>query len=152
MLDGWRKFGVPVRETGDCERSDKPEDILPEARRCWARPREPSASGWAAGRPLVSPPCRLLAWQGTSIWRISDLLAHAGRTSLDAVAAFDDIGLEGDGSRAAVQLQEEAAGIAEDRARLIATPERRGARGAVLADRLGQSAVCSGKKAMLSIR
>lgn len=50
ILEGWLKLGVPVREMGDCDRSDKPEEILPDARRCsW-----PSASGWAAGRPPVS--------------------------------------------------------------------------------------------------
>jgi len=35
-----------------------------------------------------------------------------------------------------VQLEEETAGVAEDGARLIATPERRGARRAVPADGL----------------
>lgn len=34
MLEGCEKFGVPVREMGDCERSERPEEILPEARRC----------------------------------------------------------------------------------------------------------------------
>lgn len=72
------------------------------------------------------------------------LLAHAGSASLDAVAALDDIGLERDGSRAAVQLQEEPAGVAEDGARFIATPERSGACRAVSADRLDMSATtCS---------
>lgn len=37
-----------------------------------------------------------------------------------------------------MQLEEEAAGIAQDGARLVAAPERSGARGAVLADRLGR--------------
>jgi hypothetical protein len=67
----------------------------------------------------------------------------AGSASLDAVAALDDIGLERDGARAAVQLQEEAAGVAEDGARLIAAPEGRRARSAILADRLEQSANCA---------
>jgi hypothetical protein len=60
MLEGWLKFGVPVREIGDCERSDKPEEILPDARRCWARASWPSASGCAAGRPPWSLVCRVL--------------------------------------------------------------------------------------------
>lgn len=64
------------------------------------------------------------------------LLASARPTGLDAVAALDDIGLEGYGPWAAVQLQEEAAGVAQHGARLIAAPEGRGARGAVLADGL----------------
>jgi len=45
---------------------------------------------------------------------------------LDAVARLDHVGLERDGTRAAVQLEEEAAGVAEDGAGLIATPERSG--------------------------
>ena len=56
--------------------------------------------------------------------------------SLDAVAAFDDICLERDGARPAVQLQEESAGVAEDGTRFIATPERCGACRAVPADGL----------------
>ena len=61
------------------------------------------------------------------------LLASTRPTRLDAVAALDDIGLEGDGSWTAMQLQEQAAGVAEDGAGFIAAPERRGARCAVLA-------------------
>lgn len=34
------------------------------------------------------------------------LLSSARSASLDAIAALDDIGFEGDGARAAVQLQE----------------------------------------------
>ena len=55
---------------------------------------------------------------------------------LYAVAALDDVCLERDWSRAAMQLQKQPAGVAQHGARLIATPERGGARGAVLADRL----------------
>lgn len=65
----------------------------------------------------------------------ASLLACTRPASLDAVPALDDIGFEGDGSWAAVQLQEEAAGVAQDRSRLIAAPKRCCARGAVLADR-----------------
>ena len=60
MLEGWLKLGVPVREMGDCERSDRPEEILPDARRCWARASWPSASGCAAGRPPWSLVCGTL--------------------------------------------------------------------------------------------
>ena len=35
-----------------------------------------------------------------------------------------------------MQLQEEATGVAQDGARFVASPQRRSARGAVLADRL----------------
>lgn len=34
ILDPKPKLGVPVREIGDCERSDRPDEILPDARRC----------------------------------------------------------------------------------------------------------------------
>ena len=40
------------------------------------------------------------------------LFATARSACLDAVAALDHVGLEGDGTRAAVQLQEQTAGIA----------------------------------------
>lgn len=63
-------------------------------------------------------------------------LLASGPARLDAVAALDDIRLERDGARAAVQLQEQPAGVAQHGARLIAAPERRRARRAVLADRL----------------
>lgn len=62
------------------------------------------------------------------------LCSLAGR--LHAVAALDNIGLEADGSRATVKLQEQTASIAKDGASFIASPERRCARAAVLADGL----------------
>jgi hypothetical protein len=60
------------------------------------------------------------------------LSARTRPASLDAVAALDDIGLEGDGSRAAMQLQKETAGVAEHGTCLIASPKRCSARRAVL--------------------
>lgn len=51
----------------------------------------------------------------------------------DAVARFDHVGFERDGARSAVQFEEEAAGIAEDGAGFVASPERCGGGGAVLA-------------------
>jgi hypothetical protein len=68
--------------------------------------------------------------------QLSYLLAASRTARLDAVAALDDVRLERDGPWAAMQLQEEAAGIAQDGAGFIASPQRRGARGTVLADRL----------------
>ena len=66
---------------------------------------------------------------------IAIVLARCLR-GLDAIARLDHVGLERNGSWASVELEEEAAGIAEDGAGLIATPER-GRRGcAVLADGL----------------
>lgn len=59
------------------------------------------------------------------------LLGTAGR--LDPVATLDNVGLEAYRSRTAVELEEETAGIAEDRAGFIASPERSSACSAVLA-------------------
>lgn len=58
------------------------------------------------------------------------------RRSLDAVSALDNVGLQAYRARTAVKLQEETAGIAEDTARLISSPERGGTCTAVLADGL----------------
>jgi hypothetical protein len=67
---------------------------------------------------------------------IGTYLLATRATGLDAVATLDDIGFEGDGPWTAVQLQKKTAGVAEDRARFIASPQRRGACRAILADRL----------------
>ena len=42
--------------------------------------------------------------------------------SLDSIPALDHVCFEGDGSRAAVKFEEEAAGVAENATRLIASP------------------------------
>lgn len=63
------------------------------------------------------------------------LLARSG--GLDAIARLDNVGLEGDRARSAVQLEEEATCVAEDRTDLIASPERSRRCGAVLARWLG---------------
>ena len=70
------------------------------------------------------------AWLGVVLRAVGEiaiaiLLARSLR-GLDAIARLDHVGLERDGTRAAVQLEEEAAGVAEDGAGLIATPERSG--------------------------
>ena len=70
---------------------------------------------------------------GISRWY---LLSRPLTSCLDAIAAFDDICFEADGSRSAVQLQEEPAGIAENRTRLIATPKWSRACGTILANGL----------------
>lgn len=49
---------------------------------------------------------------------------HARAHGLDTVAALDDIGLERNGAWPTMQLEEQAAGIAEYLTSLIASPER----------------------------
>lgn len=41
---------------------------------------------------------------------------------LDPVTTLDDIGLKTDGTRATMQLEEETAGVAEHRPRLVPSP------------------------------
>lgn len=71
---------------------------------------------------------------------IAIVLARCLR-GLDAIARLDHVGLERDGPWAAVEFEEEAAGIAEDGAGLIAAPEGCGGGCAVLADGLQRSCV-----------
>lgn len=52
---------------------------------------------------------------------LADLLLGAS-SSLDAVAALDNVRLETDWTGTAMQLEEETASIAQDRAHLVATP------------------------------
>lgn len=73
---------------------------------------------------------------------IAIVLARCLR-GLDAIARLDHVGLERDGSWAAVEFEEEAAGIAEDGAGLVAAPERCGGGCAVLTDGLEESFVSS---------
>ena len=61
------------------------------------------------------------------------LLATARPASLDAVAALDDICLEAYRSGPAMKFQEQATGVAQHGTDLIASPERRRRRGAILA-------------------
>lgn len=60
--------------------------------------------------------------------------SRGGRRGFDAVTRLDDVGFERDGASAAMELEKEAACIAEYLARLVAAPERCGGRRAVLAD------------------
>jgi len=54
--------------------------------------------------------------------------------SLDPITTLDDICFEANGSRPIVQLEEQAASVAQNRARVIATPQRCCAGFTVLAD------------------
>ena len=53
---------------------------------------------------------------------IAIMLARCLR-GLNAIARLDHVGLEGDGTRSAMEFEEEAAGVAEDGAGLVAAPE-----------------------------
>lgn len=56
--------------------------------------------------------------------------------ALDTIPALDDIGLEADGPRSAVQLEKQAARVTEHRTDFISAPKRSCRRGAVLTNRL----------------
>ena len=55
---------------------------------------------------------------------------------LGTVSRLDHIGFKADWARPAVQLEEQAASVAQDEAIFIAAPKRRGARRAILANGL----------------
>lgn len=61
--------------------------------------------------------------------------------SLDPVATLNDVRFQADGSRLAVEFEEEAARVAQHGAGLIAAPERCGGGAAVLADGLKRDMV-----------
>lgn len=63
-------------------------------------------------------------------------LAFRALSGLHTVATFDYIGLQAYRTRAAVQLEEQAAGVAKHRAEFVPAPQGRGGSAAVLADRL----------------
>ena len=91
--------------------------------------------GWGWNISLAGLEKRSVRW--SRLWAAYLLLhVHARTHSLDAVAALDNVCLEGNGPRPAVQLEEQAAGIAEDGAGLVATPQRSGGRLTILADGL----------------
>lgn len=145
--------GVLVREMGELERSEWPGDVFRDARRYPWEPRGGvPASDLEADRPFVSrevPDCNATRVSdgcgeragrvrpGEKIFRERTHLAlGALSSSFHPVATLDDIGLEADGAWTPVQLEEEAAGIAEDGAKLVPTPKGRGGGATVLADRL----------------
>lgn len=70
-----------MREMGDCDRSDRPDESFPDVRRCWERPMpiEGSmlASGWAAGRPTLSPACEQLGIVITAVLLLRTFLRPA---------------------------------------------------------------------------
>lgn len=124
-------FGVPVREMG--ELVSLPFGDWCVLRRALFAKSAPFASlpakPWFCFSPSVLD--SLPSGPGTTTYLF--LLGQLGPHRLDAIATLDDVCLERDGTGAAVQLEEEAAGVAEDGARLVAAPERRGRRLAVLA-------------------
>jgi hypothetical protein len=80
------------------------------------------------------------SWLGVILRAIGEIsiaivLARCLR-GLDTIARLDHVGLERDGSWAAVELKEETAGVAENGAGLVAAPERCRGGCAVLADGL----------------
>lgn len=82
---------------------------------------------------ILSRSLGLLDVAGQRVIGRACLLLGALTRSLDAVPALDHVRLEAYRARAAVQLEEQATGVAEDGTDLIASPERSGAGGAVAA-------------------
>ena len=63
------------------------------------------------------------AKRGAGNWSACLLLGRKIRShSLDTVATLDHISLEGDGSRSAVQLEEQAACVAKNGTKFVASP------------------------------
>jgi hypothetical protein len=129
--------GVAVREMGDFDLSDMADEIFWDVRR--SAGSIAAASGCAAGRPFASAgACAMSTWKKLSRL-IQDrvyLLPRALRGSFDTVPALDNVCLQADRTRSAVELEEQAASVAEHGAGFIATPERGGTCRAVLAYRL----------------
>lgn len=63
-------------------------------------------------------------------------LAFGALSGLHAVATLDYIGLQAYRTGSAMQFEEQAAGVAEDRSLFVAAPQGCGGRAAILADRL----------------
>lgn len=131
---GLFRLGVPDRDTGDFDWSDRVDERFVEVRR--SAGSIAAASGCAAGRPFASAGAccsqsRVLRKEYTV--PESHLLPRALASCLDAISTLDHIGLQADRTRPSVQLEKQAAGVAEHRALLIASPERCSACRAVLA-------------------
>ena len=138
-----------VRETGELEPFDALGESLPDARRRdWA----PGGGVAVLGRLAASPLASNAPWREKG--RVSATLdaSDSERTrereegaylppravarALHPIAALDDVCLETDRTRSAVQFEEKATGVAKNRAQIIASPEWGGGGGAVLADGL----------------
>ena len=126
--------GVPVREMGDFDLSDMADERFWEVRR--SAGSIAAASGCAAGRPFASAGACAMSTLGElprPVTGRAHLLPRALCRGLDAIPALDNIRFQADGTRPAVELEKQAARVAEDGAGFVATPERGGACGTVLA-------------------
>jgi hypothetical protein len=129
--------GVPVREIGESE-------WLDGGWCCGMRPLLSAFEGYAAGNEACvgSEGAPWVLCQSSSVRQRQHmrpnlfLLLAVLASSLDPVPTLDYISLETDRPRPAVQLEEEPAGIAEHRSVVVAPPQRRRARRAILADGL----------------
>lgn len=74
---------------------------------------------------------------------IAVAISFARLARLDAVPAFDYVRFQGDWSWTAMQFEEEATGVTQNRAGLVAAPERCRRRGAVLTNGLHHPHVSS---------
>ena len=83
-------------------------------------------------RPRRVSSCQAVNVNGVETDLLLRSLSLARARALDAVATLDNICLQAYRSWTTVQLEEEATGIAQNRADFVAPPERCGRRGAIL--------------------
>ena len=143
MLEGCCIEGVSVRETGELELFESPDVGLGGARPLrlfgWLGVGSGSSEWWM-GWPLASKIDFAVRRQPKShgVARLARTYLSLLTLSrcLDSVATLDHIGLEAYRPCGTMELEEEAAGVAEHRAKLISAPKRCRRGSAVLTYRL----------------
>ena len=128
---------MAVRETGDFDLSDMADETFWVVRR--SAGSIAAASGCAAGRPFASVgACTMSTWMKSPclVQGRVHLLPWALGRGFDTVPALDNVCFQADRTRSAMELEEQAARVAEHGTGFIATPERSGACRAILAYRL----------------
>jgi hypothetical protein len=128
---------VAVREMGDFDLSDMADETFWDVRR--SAGSMAAASGCAAGRPFASAGACAMSTRMKLPCFVQGrvhLLPWALGRGLDTIPTLDNVCFQADRTRSAVELEEQAARVAEHGAGIIATPERCGTCRAILAYRL----------------
>jgi hypothetical protein len=139
----WANWTAPTLQTR-ASAPAKPGDVEPRAR--MRRRDELRAARLHRQDPETRrvSACRRLIASLQKLEGQSYLLSSTLAASLDAVSALNDVCLEADRPRPAVELEEQATGIAKHRTGLVSPPQGSGAGRAILADRLQIVSQCSG--------